>query len=952
MADKCPPFPGPRFPTRMERADPTGLLAAAIRQGEIDGVNVAQRSGFAAQGPALMAQLGDLMQMKPDDAYKWFKREGLLDKDGFIQPDKTVEATGTNGAIMKTYMYQIAGGVKELGNAFLYKAKTGADATVEALAFAQQMKTISKIGDAILGYDQGLGRGMLRTQRGFMSGVIGQGAEGRRLVETSARSQNAMRDQLSLLEVIQKDLADPRTAPRAIDQLVAIAERVKFADRPDKIARMSTNLGLVPFNVAAEMMVNGLLSGVSTFTTNAAGVVYVPFRVAMTTGSGAALYAVTGGGEAGRMVLKQGLAGLSAMHASTKDALELGWRAFQTETSVYQDVRQPAIFMDKAGPRVRAMSEKYGVDTAYTVAETVNSLGRTLRIPSRLLLGTDEFSRHMASRAEVAMRGVANAFDEGIDLTDSAALRGRIQKEAEDAFLVQSFADRQIKAGLNQGYEAKSAEKFGKTVSKQAAEGVFQENREYVGKIVALTDNPVAKPLFPFVRTPLNMIVQGLWESTGADAASKGISTMGQIVGASLNGNSPQAKVLELQQQLLRNPQETARMTGQIAFTSVLGMYLFNLATQVDGETGKQVLSGGGPARSYGWEKGKAAQTAWELAGNSRYSLQFGGTTIPLERFGEPLALAMKIMADLGTHHAFIPQKQKDAAQGAWAGIIATGLFNSSFLVGLNDLIDVAITEDAQERDRLLGRTVRNYAATFTPFGGFLSMVERANDPYKAAMEKLTISDLFVGLDDQINLGVLANAAKRIPGNETPVQVDQFLGEPIPIYPGVGPEGWAWASVAIPMWPRKVDQENPAAQQWLKMVGAYTEYEPRIRNLRLTEIEQQELNKRMANLQINGKLFREVVNEQYNTVEAQNWIKTKGITYGAVNSPFAIYLNKMRSKYGKAAFSSMLQDSEELRTRAAMAEQLKSFEKEGRIEESNQMRSDLEQLYQRARRGY
>ena len=204
MAEKCPPFPGPRFPTRMEREDPTGFLAAAIRQGEIDGINVAKRSGFAASGPELYAQLGDLMQMKPDDAYKWFKKNGILDETGFVQPDKAVEGYGINGAIMKTYMYQIAGGVKEMGNAFITKVATGADATVEAMAFAQQMKTISKIGDAILGFDQGLGRGMLRNQRGFMQGQIGRRTDGGRLIDQAGRSQDLMQDQISLLEVINR----------------------------------------------------------------------------------------------------------------------------------------------------------------------------------------------------------------------------------------------------------------------------------------------------------------------------------------------------------------------------------------------------------------------------------------------------------------------------------------------------------------------------------------------------------------------------------------------------------------------------------------------------------------------------------------------------------------------------------------------------------------------------
>ena len=951
MAEKCPPYPGPRLMDRMERNDPSGMAVAAVRQGEIEGKNVKPRKGFGELGPKEYEEIAPLLQMNVDDAQAWFVENKILTKTGKAIFGTDGETTGKNGKIVKTYLEQIAGGAKQLADAFLNKVQTGADATVEGMAFAQQMKAISKFGDAVLGYDQAIGRNMLRQRDDWYTGI--KGNTGRKFREMDAK-QEAMQEQINVFEQINNDLSGGDTIA-AINALVGLAKRVQFADRPDKIVRSSAGLGQVASNVVGEFFINGLLSSPATFTTNASGALWVPMKVIFTT-AGAPFLALTGDVKTAKVAMQQGLAGLSALQASFWDSLQIGWHSLKTERAFYGASRDPAIYVGPQNPAMQRFAEQHGLDTASTVTGTINTLGRAVRAPSNLLLGSDQFAQHMASRAEVAMRGVRNAFDEGVDMGNAKAVKRRVQQEADEAFNLPSY--RGIRAGIKKDYDIKSKIKYGKSVSEYAAEGVFQEQNgvaDGVNKIVQKF--PPLRGIVPFVKTPSNIIKQGLYESTGIKAGKDGLSALGQIAGAALTGGSPQAKVLEYQQQMLRNPQEAARMAGQIAFTTSLMAWVFMQSQSVDEETGRPVLTGGGPARYYGYGKraGIDAQALWEGAGNTRYAIQLGTTTIPFDRFGEPLSIALRMMADLGQLTAFIPQEKKDPLIAAYAGTITTGLYNSSFMQNLGDFIEIFGAEP-NEQERLLTNNVRNYVAAFTPMAGLLGFIERQEDPYKAAREGASLEELFIGMERQAELGVLSTAAMRFPGNELPPRVDQILGEPVPMYPGMGPEGLSYMEGAVPFWPRQADKANPAAFAWQQIVGSYTDYVPDRNKIDLTIEEKMELNRRMGKLVIGGKTFSQRVMEIYNRPDVQQFIKDKGTVYGKVDSPYAKELNKIRLKYGKAAYSSMqfesVNDPAGIVQRLSVAAAQKSAKDEGRLQEAEQIRTQLDDLYNRARRGY
>ena len=834
MAKNCPPFnPNGNFMSALEKDDPDAWVTGAINHQLKTGRMIDERKGWDARMSAeIRSELSRTANVSPDAMLDYIRAKGWLTKTGQVgakglaQPDLAV-------GFLKTYIEGTAVGVRDLGNAFLAKANNGFDATVEGMKFAQQLKAISRLGEVVVGLDQEAGRTLRASRRDIRQ--AGQAANANRPMNPGEELLEEQEGFTDVLTELAKDLQDPVNSARAINRLVDLANQVQFVDRPDQVARATMGLGQVASNVVSEYMVNSLLSSPATLGAAASGVIWVPIR-AMLSIAGSPVLAFAGGGEAAVTTAQQGMAGLAAMRQSFTEALALGWQAFKTERSVYQKTRTPGIKAYMSDPDVQRIAASQGDETAQNIVNLVNGVGSFTRWPSRVLLGLDEAARHMASRAEVAQRAVRNAFDEGIDPGDNAAIRARITQEFEDAFVLQNVGGKQRRAGLNNIYEAESAKKYGGTVEQYAARGTFQEDNFIAKAFSAFLDKaPWARPFMPFVKTPLNILNQGLMVGQTKTA-------LGNVLGVALDGSggTAAARVARLQEMALKNPQESALTAGQLGVTTLLAATAYQMATETD-DQGRQVMSGGGPSRWLGGAKGAEAQASWEAAGNVRYSFRSGDEVIPYDRFGEPFATVLRMVTDIATVSAFLDDEEKDTAMAAVATVSVTGLWNSSFLSGFGDLMDLILSvRDPKLFDKMGAKGVRSYVNSFTPMGGLLGYVERLDDPYRSAYEPGGLGDLFGDLEGMIGNGVLSNAAKRIPGNGLPMQYDQILGQPIPLYPGMGPEGINAAEMAIPLFPRKVDEADPAVKAWNEIVGSYKRWEPRGTStpLQLTPTEQ------------------------------------------------------------------------------------------------------------------
>ena len=181
----CSPFAEPRPIQSADKADPTGFLGNAFRLAEQASSFIKEREGFDAK--FVQRAVNDLRAMAPmnpqdilDFAVKkqWVK---VVKKTGEVAPKKLDgETAGYAASVMKVAVESMAGQTKILADSFLMKINNGQEATIEGLQLAQNMQSMSKIGEAILGYAQqtgrgvrsfGLAKGINMTQEGLREGA-------------------------------------------------------------------------------------------------------------------------------------------------------------------------------------------------------------------------------------------------------------------------------------------------------------------------------------------------------------------------------------------------------------------------------------------------------------------------------------------------------------------------------------------------------------------------------------------------------------------------------------------------------------------------------------------------------------------------------------------------------------------------------------------------------------
>ena len=154
----------------------------------------------------------------------------------------------------------------------------------------------------------------------------------------------------------------------------------------------------------------------------------------------------------------------------------------------------------------------------------------------------------------------------------------------------------------------------------RAREAVFQEqNRlaQEIGRLARTGQETLGfaplKPFVPFVTTPTNILKQGIGDSLGINAGLKAAGITRKTIAE--QGMDPKAVYNALLQELLNDPAESARISGQIAFMTIAAGAIYGMA--MDGR-----LTGGGPEQ---WARGREAfkqQQAWLKQGNVPYSFE------------------------------------------------------------------------------------------------------------------------------------------------------------------------------------------------------------------------------------------------------------------------------------------------------------------------------------------
>lgn len=933
-ARACPPYPAPRFLERSEEVDSGGWLGKALQAALGDGVRKEAEGFDAAFRARALKELKRIAPMNFDDLTQysvsrgWIKLDKVASREAGTDVFKTRKLSGEEegfvASVFDTYLLSLAGGTKQLADNFLMKVAAGDDATIEGLEFAKQMQGMSRFGGFVLGWDQSVGRG-LRSRGLLDDSAMAMASEG--LAQGAKDALGNPGEFEDVFKGIAVKLQDPLRSQEGVDDLIRLAKRVQFLDEPHMISKATLGMQ-VAGNAWNEVFINGLLSAPATFVTNLVGTIWTPTRIALQMGA-AETWARTGmfGSQEARIVAAEAGASLAAMQSAFNDAWQIGWQAARTETSIYSKTSKGI-----SSEVINTNLEAAGLDPlSDDWSKWIDRLGSFVRLPSRAMLGTDEFAKALAVRGEVAARGVRRAARAGIDMSDEAALKQFIEREAELAFNLQK-PEVWEKYKVDSIYNLQSGveDASGRTIAQVANESTFQENNGIASGVNEILGKfPALRPFMPFVRTPLNILKQG-FEGTGVPALMKGLS---------ISARHPTTAMMEIQKELLKDPAETFRVAGQIALTTALAGSVYGMA--MNGQ-----ITGGGPGRWTAGRNGKAAQDAWIAAGNVPYSLKVGDTSIPFDRFGEPVAIVLRMFADLGMHSAYMDGKDQEEVFAGMVGITASAWYQASFLKGL----EVFTKLGQQDNDLAAGQAVQNWFATQTPFGSLLAYVDRVQDPYKGAYDGTSFIDMLKVTEDAFGTGIFGKAANRFPGvGSAPQLIDQLTGKPVPVAPGVGPGGLNSLQMALPIFPRG-GAVDPVWKAVYDIKGSYIEKRPV--GLKLTAKEQQQLNGLMARSVVNGQTLQQRVLAFRQRADVEQYVSQRGAALTGVRTGIERELDRIiGDHYDQAMLQLQLSNGDVLKRTQALDAARYAAENND-VQGTQQLQGQIDDLYQRALRGY
>ena len=873
--------------------------------------------------------LSNALPLSFDELDQFFIEQGWLKKSGDIKINSidNLQELGFAAAVTKTYLESRAAGMQLLADNFLKKISEGQLAMTEALQFAGQMQGLSKFINVAAKIDQKTGQALriqgLRKRDAAM--VERMGLKDIAVAdETVAEAEKYM----TMLDLVREKLNTGRTT-EAYDDLITFAKRVQFVDNPMDIARTFRDVHL-PAKMFDEMWINGVLSGPQTLITNATSFAWAVARPMFQLGAATIMEPLFP--KTAQLAAAEASATLNAMYSSLNDAWQIGWKAGKMEREAYAryaggstlEYKSQAITYDN-------LNQQLGGRLDPGLEDIVNTIGGYVRLPSRILMGTDQFTKHLAIRGEIAAQGIQRAVRDGVELSDKAAVAKYLDNELNRALLNRGTEDEKLSAAYDY-YEKLLLESDTST---------FQEENKLARSISDVMNKaPYLKPFMPFVRTPLNILKQGFVESTGLDAV---MTTVGIIK------DDPLHSIMKIQQELMRDPGESFRLAGQIGFTTAMFGSFYMMA-----QSG--LITGGGPGR---WAKdgpNGAAQTAWERAMNAEgrvpYSIRIGDTSVPFDRVGEPLAIVLRMAADLGMFADYTSVAEQDNAMFGAVAIISSGLFNASFLKNINDITMLLRDTSADALNKSLGVQAQNYFASFTPFGGFLNYVDKIGDPYRHAYRGATFTDMVTHLENTFSTGLFAKAADRFPGvSATPLLIDQITGQPVPSYTGGGPQGLNPLQMAVPFFPRGVESADKTWRQIYEIAGSYREKRPQSNQVQLTIGEQQKLNKRMAEIRLDGMTVSEAINRFYQTPQVQDYVKRSGGLVPSLKADVERELDSITRAYMEAALDDISASDLSLIQRRALAVDTYQKERAGDIEGVRTNRRQITELLQLAGTG-
>ncbi|ACT50709.1 hypothetical protein [Methylovorus glucosotrophus] len=580
-----------------------------------------------------------------------------------------------------------------------------------------------------------------------------------------ARALSAMRIQSKASGLVLNEVDDLLSSLGGREVNLEFAKKLASTTDPAKIAAMTRKGAMARTQDAVfEMWVNGVLSGPATHATNALGNTLVGLMSVAERGTTATVGKVFRGGAQDRVELGELQAQLFGMVSGLKDVFSItgegikaltqatgqaltgnlgtakdilktaegefgnAYKAFAYDTPIMDNALYGTKEFQLQTPAISA--EGLGLDVNAWYASVADVLGTLVRTPGRVLTTTDEVFKAMHYQGELKAQAYRQARSEGLE---GQAVIDRIGELVTNR-----------EAPLN-------GDPLSAMALDAARKGTFTNSLGDGGKAVqmAVSKIPGARYIFPFIRTPAN-IMNYVWERTPV-----------------LN---------RLNKQVMEDYKAGGVRRDTAVAKTAIGGAIYAMAAQLASEG---VIVGGLEQNA----------TAEKLAGQQAYSVKIGDTYYSFNKL-DPLGMMMGLAADFTALSGNISQDKSNDTAAAMITALSNNLLSKSYLSSVSELFTAIESARRLGTSDPLARYLDRQAASFIPFSSAVRTARREDDP--------TVREVWDLMDTLKN---------SVPGfsKDLPPRRNVF-GEPVVYGGGLGPD------MASPIY-TSVESDNPAAQE-------------------------------------------------------------------------------------------------------------------------------------------
>ena len=496
---------------------------------------------------------------------------------------------------------------------------------------------------------------------------------------------------------IQEILDAAETGDKAsLKKLRIITKKLQAAQgNPQALQKMANESPLMRgLKVQNEIFINSILSGPETHAVNVLSTALNTLARPLEQTLGSAVQgdmtgAIRGGKE------------LYYLMSSITDSFKGAKQAFQIEDNI---VNPGAMIQDADRFQVRMEGEG-------NLANTINFLGTTMRLPSRFLLAEDEFFKQLNFRSYVKASAWEDGMRKGLQGSD---LQKHIQQQFDGTIEIvnkNSMAKVKDKSVLDL-YEKAQQYAAETTFTADLPEGSLG------GAIQGVARHPAGRIIFPFVRTPINIFKAQVRRTPGLNMA------------------------LQEYRQALKStdPSIAAKAKGEMITGGAIWSVAAMTAFSINDPMSELAITGGGPSdynmlnqkRSTGWQpysfrfllKDENGKVRMGKDGKPRYKY------VGFKRL-DPWSSFLMMAADSAAITGGLSKQDRDDFGVAASVALGRNITNKTYLQGITELADLL-----GKPYKLESWLARRVAATVNPVSSLGRSVKRNVTSDRAIIDK------------------------------------------------------------------------------------------------------------------------------------------------------------------------------------------------------------------------